>query len=400
MNILKGILHPLMKVWIRCTAWLFFEKIIVRGRENLPKEGPVILASNHPNSFLDPLVITSLYKRPLYYLARGDVFVSPFVSSILRFLNIVPIFRKQEGPENFHKNAETFIFCKETFKKNGSIIIFSEGTSENEWHLRSLRKGTARLTHEAWNDPAIGDKLKIVPIAIHYSSWLEIKSIVYVDFLPPLEKSQFTNFEQGYFLKDFTDRLENTLKEKCAIVNKEKILEVQNITTSFLLKNINMGNVYAIKALKSLTKEGRQVLEKFTALANYLKKEKIEYHPPSNFFYFLLSIPLYVIGLLLNAIPYSICRAIAKKTTHLNEFFDSVIYCTLLFFYPIYLLIIVVLSVLLFHSSKYGLGIVVLTILSAKTYEWAKRNMITFLKKEHHGVISTMLQELFEVSND
>ena len=400
MNILKTIIHPVLRAWIRSTTWLFFEKVIVKGVENIPATGPVILASNHPNSFLDGLVITSLYKRPIYYLARGDVFVSSFVSSLLGFLNIVPIFRKQEGPENFHKNAETFTFCLEAFKKNGTIIIFSEGTSENEWHLRPLRKGTARLTYDAWNDQSRGEKLKVVPVAIHYSSWLQIKCRVYIDFMPPIEKSDFANItEQGPFLKNFTEKLQNSLKEKCAIVDKEKALELQNITTSFLLKNIEEGNKAAIKLLKSLNNGGHAVIERFSNLATYLKKEKIEYHFTSNLFYFILSLPLYAIGLVLNVIPYSICKTIARKTTHFNEFFDSVIYCTLLFFYPIYLLAILLFARLLFHSGLLGLGIVLLTIITAKTYEWAKRNIFSFLKKGHQGVISTMLRELFEISN-
>src|ERR1700739_512664 len=104
MNLAKKIVHPFIRAWIKCTCYFYFEKILVKGQSNIPDDGPVILASNHPNSFLDGLVLTAYYKKPIYYLARGDVFSSPFVSFFLRFLNIVPIFRREEGAENFPKN--------------------------------------------------------------------------------------------------------------------------------------------------------------------------------------------------------------------------------------------------------------------------------------------------------
>lgn len=396
---MKRVIHFIFRAWIKATTWLFFEEVHVTGKENTAMDGPVILASNHPNSFLDALVLTSVYKRPIYYIARGDVFTTPFVSALLRFLNIVPIYRKEEGPENFHKNAGTFSFCLDAFKKNGTILIFSEGTSENEWYLRPLRKGTARLAYDAWYGQATAENLQILPVAIHYSSWLQVKSKVYVDFMKPLKKADFHNCtDQGTFLKEFTETLQHFLKEKCAIVNKEKVVELQNIATAFILKNSKGGNALAAKALKSLNNGGHTVIERFSTLANYLKTEEISYHHTSNIVYFILSLPVYVVGMLLNFIPYYVCKTIARKTTNYNEFYDSVIYCTLLFFYPIYTLIIALLILWLSHSVLLAITAASVIILSAKTYEWAKRNIYSFMKKEQQDVISTMLHELFETS--
>ena len=43
------------------------------GREHIPAEGPVILASNH-RSFLDPFVIGTMARRPVYYVAKKELF--------------------------------------------------------------------------------------------------------------------------------------------------------------------------------------------------------------------------------------------------------------------------------------------------------------------------------------
>src|SRR5579885_417410 len=104
----KKIVHPILKVLIRTTASLYFEKVNFRGLEHIPENGPAILACNHPNSFLDALIITVYYRRPIYYIARGDAFKKPFGAKVLSFLNNVPIFRREEGANNLYKNEETF----------------------------------------------------------------------------------------------------------------------------------------------------------------------------------------------------------------------------------------------------------------------------------------------------
>ncbi|HXB10524.1 MAG TPA: 1-acyl-sn-glycerol-3-phosphate acyltransferase, partial [Bacteroidia bacterium] len=63
---------------IRTTASLYFEKVSIKGGENLPKKGPIIFACNHPSSFLDALTITYYYWPAIYYIARGDAFKKPF----------------------------------------------------------------------------------------------------------------------------------------------------------------------------------------------------------------------------------------------------------------------------------------------------------------------------------
>lgn len=62
-------------------------------------------------------------------------------------------------------NYSTFEACKKIFKNNGIVLIFSEGRCINEWHLRPLKKGTARLAISAWKD---GIDLTVLPVGINY----------------------------------------------------------------------------------------------------------------------------------------------------------------------------------------------------------------------------------------
>ena len=72
--------------------------------DNVPKKGPVIFAVNHQNSFLDALLVTTTTPRNPYYLARGDVFGISWISYLLNFINIMPIYRSRDGIKNIRKN--------------------------------------------------------------------------------------------------------------------------------------------------------------------------------------------------------------------------------------------------------------------------------------------------------
>ncbi len=55
------------------------------------------MACNHPNSFLDAIIIGAHFKRPVHFLARGDVFKHPLSKAILIRLKVIPIYRLSEG---------------------------------------------------------------------------------------------------------------------------------------------------------------------------------------------------------------------------------------------------------------------------------------------------------------
>jgi 1-acyl-sn-glycerol-3-phosphate acyltransferase len=114
---------------------IFCRRIIVNKPAMLKKQGPLLLASNHPNSFLDAIILDILFEQPIWSLARGDVFKNKFISRVLTALKMFPVYRVSEGVENLNINYETFESCKKLFHQKGLVLIFSEGKCINEWHL-------------------------------------------------------------------------------------------------------------------------------------------------------------------------------------------------------------------------------------------------------------------------
>jgi len=109
------------------------------------QKGPLLIVANHPNSFLDAILIGSIFDRKLHYLARGDVFRKPFFAYLLHSIGMIPIFRQREGKEHLHKNQDTFEGAVNIIEQGGAVLIFIEGLCQNTHHLLPFKKGTARI---------------------------------------------------------------------------------------------------------------------------------------------------------------------------------------------------------------------------------------------------------------
>ncbi len=200
----------------------------------------MILAVNHPNSFLDAVILDTLFDEPVYSLARGDAFNNKWIALILRALKILPVYREREGKEHLHRNYHTFDACLEIFKKNGIVLIFTEALCENEWHLRPLKKGTARLASAAWEE---GIPLQVLPIGLNYSSFRLFGKNVHVNIGDPITQDQLKSFthEDGKLLNEVTENIEMQLKEmvyEIDIADKKKQAEIFNIPLSAFRKTL------------------------------------------------------------------------------------------------------------------------------------------------------------------
>lgn len=182
-------------------------------------KGPVLLAANHPNSFLDGIILASLFKHPLYGLARGDAFKEPRYSKLLKALNLLPVYRLREGAENLHQNYDSFAKCKEIFKKNGMVLIFSEGGCVNEWKLRPLKKGTARLVKDCWENNI---PVSILPVGINYQSFTSFGKNIQLNFGSLIRENDIPPTNGfGNRILAINHKLENELKQLVLELEKE-----------------------------------------------------------------------------------------------------------------------------------------------------------------------------------
>lgn len=121
-------------------GWSFYRilfRVYFRRRifhaDRVPKDGPLILASNHA-SFLDPPFIGSSLDRPINYLARKSLFRYPVIGSILRAVNAVPVERDGGGAAGLKAIIDRL-------NLGGGIVLFPEGTRTTNDELQPARSG-------------------------------------------------------------------------------------------------------------------------------------------------------------------------------------------------------------------------------------------------------------------
>lgn len=219
---------PVLKAYAKLALRIYCRKVVVNKPEWLTAKGPLLLACNHPNSFLDGMILTTLFHEDVYSLARGDAFRKTWHGNVLRWMNLLPVYRTSEGIENLEHNYTTFEACREVFRRNGIVVIFSEGRCINEWHLRPLRKGTARLATRSWVD---GIPLTVLPVGLNYNPFRNFGKNVFVNFGQPLNREDVMLHQtDGRMFLTFNEQLRTDLqKQVYEIALCDKKMQVQKL---------------------------------------------------------------------------------------------------------------------------------------------------------------------------
>ena len=291
----------------------------------LKEKGPLLLACNHPNSFLDAVILDILFEQPVWSLARGDAFSNKTITKILTAVKILPVYRTSEGVENLSENYKTFDACLDIFRNTGVVQIFSEGKCINEWHLRPLKKGTARLAFSCYENNI---PLKVLPVAINYNSFKKFGKNVFISF--------------------------------GKIITKEDL----DMTNSDGLRNQQFNNLLKAELEKIVFEIDKNDFSK--------KKELLEIKVPV--WQKIMLFPFAIVGFLIHAPLYVPVKGFVYKKTNLTDHYDSVLTTILMIAYPIYLLLITVL-VFVFIKSWWVLLLLLILPLTAWCYVRLKQQV-------------------------
>jgi glycerol-3-phosphate dehydrogenase (NAD(P)+) len=128
-------------------AYFRLDKI---GREHIPRTGAAIIASNH-RSFMDPWVIGTMARRPIYYVAKSELFRNRFLAWFLSALGAFPV---QRG----FGDQDTIRTANELLARGEIVLIFPEGTRTRPGPLGKPKRGVGRL--------ALESGAPVIPLAI------------------------------------------------------------------------------------------------------------------------------------------------------------------------------------------------------------------------------------------
>ncbi len=142
---------------MRFLVWILIHTIYrvrVAGMDNIPEEGPVIVASNHV-SFVDPLILGGMIRRPVNFVMYYRIYRIPVLNFIFRTGKAIPIAGRSEDPsilENAYRRMH------EVLKEGNVLGIFPEGKITHDGELNEFKRGIEKVIAE--------QPVPVVPIAL------------------------------------------------------------------------------------------------------------------------------------------------------------------------------------------------------------------------------------------
>ncbi|MGH7265775.1 MAG: 1-acyl-sn-glycerol-3-phosphate acyltransferase [Candidatus Rokuibacteriota bacterium] len=177
--------YAAVRAFARFWVWFFFKSVEARHPGRVPARGPVLLCINHPNNFIDSLLVGAVIPRKVHYLATAALFRNRLLGRFLRRCGAIPVHRRQDDPGRMDRNVEMFATCLEALRDGRLIAIYPEGTTHAEDRVKRIKTGAARiaLAYEADRGGRPDrPELAVIPVGLSFEARKSFGSRVLVAF--------------------------------------------------------------------------------------------------------------------------------------------------------------------------------------------------------------------------
>ncbi len=391
--------YEMIRCYVRFAFWLSHKKIIVTGRQHIPKGKPIIFAPNHQNALMDPLAIAYTNHYQTIWLARADIFKSKTVRSILKYLKLLPIYRIRDGKENLSNNEHVFSEVSQILKNKQTIALFPEAAHSGKRQMLPHKKAIPRIALQAEDQNHFNLDLQIVPVGIVYSHYSDFNRTIIVNYGRPIGVDHFKkDYAQNpqKAMISLRDEIYNRLAPLTIQINSEThYREYENICQltgkayselRYFNKNSALQYFYAereligkIEHLESTQPDHIEILiektnQYFKELTTYrFTDEQVRKAGEASWAGILtrvpaalLSLPLFIFGCVFNVLPFFIPRMIIPSRVKDAAFLSTFQFVTGLIVFPLFYLFSASLLFILTGSSAISVFTLVLMPFTGK----------------------------------
>lgn len=394
--------YELFRPYIVFAHWLIYRKVVVVGKNKLPKGKPLILAPNHQNALSDALAVLCNQPFQPVWLARADLFERKFTRPILRFMKIMPAYRIRDGKENLGNNTEIFEKSIKVLENNGVIALFPEGAYSWKRKMLPHKKAIARIVFPAEERNGFNLDIKIIPVGLTYSHYWHLGRKLLINIGDPINVLDYKKvYEENQHKATLTlrDDIFKAIAGLTLEINSETYYDEINLIRdlfgkTFLENSGQKNNILNRLRTEQQLAEKLQLLEqqspdgmksltkKVLTFAEHLQKLKIRNWLLDknqsglmkfflNLFTLVVTSPLFLYGFVLNFIPFTLLDRIIRKKVPNIVFWGTFFFAAGILLFPIVYLTEVYLLSPLLHGIWLKLAFLASLPLSGKAaYIW------------------------------
>ncbi|RKH71450.1 lysophospholipid acyltransferase family protein, partial [Corallococcus aberystwythensis] len=316
-------------------------RLFYRVKVNAPGEapsGPVLFVGNHPNGLIDPALVFILTRRQVTFMAKAPLFKLPVIGWLLKGLNALPVYRKQDDPAQMGRNEGTLDAAKGALVQGRAITIFPEGKSHSEPELAELKTGAARI---ALNAAREGAPVRIVPVGLTYAAKNLFRSEVLIEQGAPIDVQAFLPKDTATSEQDAVRALTERVAEglRAVTLNLEQWADLPVVQVAEQLYAFRQKGALDAERLRLWARGVRlfrtQEPERYERLRQHLssfghrmslvqatrpEELSVEYRPGNvvpfavkTLLRLVFGLPLFALGLAMFGLPYPLPRMAAKR---------------------------------------------------------------------------------------
>lgn len=172
-------IRPLIDRFLMTLVFLilraFFRSVEVTGRDRIPDKRPMLVVANHFNGLVDAVLLAHVLGRVPRFLAKSTLWKVRLARPLYRLAGMVPVHRAEDrGSEDRLENLAAFESAHRLLAKRGVVAIFPEGVTHDVPALARIRTGAARIALSARRAGVEG--LVIVPVGLAFDNKLALRS--------------------------------------------------------------------------------------------------------------------------------------------------------------------------------------------------------------------------------
>jgi 1-acyl-sn-glycerol-3-phosphate acyltransferase len=242
-------LYQLMRGVLGLALGFYFRRIERFHAERVPRTGPILLTSNHPNSVIDPFVIGAALPRKVNFMATVQLFRFAPLKWLLLRCGVIPVNRLKDDPKGMRSVMDTFEAVYRVLERGEAVALFPEGITHDDPQLKEVKTGAARMALELEHRHGGKLGLQIVPVGLTFSAKELYRSEALANFGEPIRAADF--------LTDYETQRKECIRKLSA--------EIESRIQSLILHIPDLEQARVIAAVKRLYLErlrvGDQVVE-------------------------------------------------------------------------------------------------------------------------------------------